>query len=171
MLPLVSATVCLSSNWACATCAISNHFTCCLMQAKRALESTDVNTRQQRHVILTHSSVCKQSRCDLIRLDVLVQAAVTSCLSSLGSLCKALLAQLQASARTAVKQSLSADGPTELRPQVIPASPFCLVLACLFRLPLPLDWSSSDKLFVFCMCLYLWLAVHSLNVPVPLTGS
>lgn len=132
MLPL--ATVCLSSNWACAICAMSNHFTCCLMQAIRALESTDVNTQQQCHVILTHSSVCKQSRCDLIRLTVLLQAAVTVCLSSLGSLCSTLLAQLQASAKTAVKQTLSADGPTELSPQVIPASP---ILSCVGS-PLPL---------------------------------
>lgn len=46
-----------------------------------------------------------------------IQAAITDCLHGMGGMCKALLEQLKADAKLAVKQALSADGPFELSPQ------------------------------------------------------
>lgn len=51
-----------------------------------------------------------------------LQAGVTDCLCSLGSLSKALMAQLKEAAKAALRQSLHADGPTQLSPQVRPYS-------------------------------------------------
>lgn len=58
-----------------------------------------------------------------------MQAAVADCLHGLGAMCQALLAQLKADAKVAVKQALAADGPFELSPQasylVITRVPLC----------------------------------------------
>lgn len=46
-----------------------------------------------------------------------MQAVVADCLRGVGAMCQALLTQLKADAKVAVKQALSADGPFELSPQ------------------------------------------------------
>ncbi|KAL0024070.1 hypothetical protein WJX79_002966 [Trebouxia sp. C0005] len=46
------------------------------------------------------------------------RAALEQCALGISSICKALLDQLKADAKTAAKQALRADGPTELTPQV-----------------------------------------------------
>ena len=43
---------------------------------------------------------------------------MTDCLHGMGAMCKALLEQLKADAKLAVKQALAADGPFELSPKV-----------------------------------------------------
>lgn len=45
------------------------------------------------------------------------QAAIQDCLHGMGAMCMALLEQLKADAKLAVKQALAADGPFELSPQ------------------------------------------------------
>ena len=47
-----------------------------------------------------------------------MQAAVAECSRGTGSLCAVLMEQLKADAKLAGKQALSADGPSELTPQV-----------------------------------------------------
>ena len=68
---------------------------------------------------LTHLQVLLYGMVSMsTRIVGAMQAAVTDCLHGMGAMCQALLEQLKADAKLAVKQALAADGPFELSPKV-----------------------------------------------------